>query len=124
MSPQGGASAFTQWRYGCENEPGGTFSDGVIAIMVLEIRLPHGTDARALGPLLPMFLSYVLSFVYVGIYWSNHHPVFQVAQRVNGRTLSPLCICCSGCRWFSSRRDGSASIMQRLGRRPVTALSC
>lgn len=67
------------------------FSDGVIAIiitiMVLEIRLPHGTDVEALGPLLPMFLSYVLSFIYVGIYWTNHHHVFQAAQRVNGKIL-------------------------------------
>ncbi len=67
------------------------FSDGVIAIiitiMVLEIRLPEGTDFHALGPLLPMFLSYVLSFVYVGIYWNNHHHVFQATGRVNGKIL-------------------------------------
>ncbi len=67
------------------------FSDGVIAIiitiMVLEIRLPEGTDLHALGPLLPMFLSYVLSFSYVGIYWNNHHHLFQAAERVNGKIL-------------------------------------
>lgn len=69
------------------------FSDGVIAIiititiMVLEIRLPRGAGFHALGPLLPMFLSYVLSFVYVGIYWNNHHHVFQATERVNGKIL-------------------------------------
>lgn len=67
------------------------FSDGVIAIiitiMVLEIRLPAGTDFHALGPLVPMFLSYVLSFIYVGIYWNNHHHLFQAAERVNGKIL-------------------------------------
>ena len=53
------------------------FSDGVLAIiitiMVLEMKVPHGSDLEALQPLLPVFLSYVLSFVYVGIYWNNHH---------------------------------------------------
>lgn len=67
------------------------FSDGVIAIiitiMVLEIKVPHGTDIAALRPLLPVFLSYVLSFVYVGIYWNNHHHMMQAAQQVNGRVL-------------------------------------
>jgi uncharacterized membrane protein len=67
------------------------FSDGVIAIiitiMVLELKVPHGHDFEALGPLLPVFLSYVLSFVYVGIYWNNHHHLFQAAERVNGTIL-------------------------------------
>jgi len=67
------------------------FSDGVIAIiitiMVLELKIPHETDITALGPLIPIFLSYVLSFIYVGIYWNNHHHLFQAAQQVNGRTL-------------------------------------
>ena len=53
------------------------FSDGVLAviitIMVLELKVPHGADLAALGPLIPVFLSYVLSFIFVGIYWSNHH---------------------------------------------------
>ena len=53
------------------------FSDGVLAIiitiMVLEMKVPHGTDLAALQPILPVFLSYVLSFLYVGIYWNNHH---------------------------------------------------
>jgi uncharacterized membrane protein len=67
------------------------FSDGVIAIiitiMVLELKVPHGTDFAALAPLLPVFLSYVLSFIYIGIYWNNHHHLFQAAERVNGTIL-------------------------------------
>jgi uncharacterized membrane protein len=67
------------------------FSDGVIAIiitiMVLELKVPHGTDAAALRPLLPVFLSYVLSFVNVGIYWSNHHHLLQATRNVDGRVL-------------------------------------
>jgi uncharacterized membrane protein len=67
------------------------FSDGVIAIlitiMVLELKVPHGSDIAALAPLLPVFLSYVLSFVYVGIYWSNHHHFLHAVQRVDGRVL-------------------------------------
>lgn len=67
------------------------FSDGVIAIiitiMVLELKVPHGTDWAALQPLWPVFLSYVLSFVYIGIYWNNHHHLLQAAGRVNGLIL-------------------------------------
>ncbi len=67
------------------------FSDGVLAIiitiMVLELRAPHGNDARALLPLLPKLCSYVLSFVYVGIYWNNHHHMFQVTERISGGVL-------------------------------------
>ena len=67
------------------------FSDGVIAIiitiMVLELKVPHGADFAALAPKLPVFLSYVLSFTYVGIYWNNHHHLFQAAERVNGAIL-------------------------------------
>jgi uncharacterized membrane protein len=67
------------------------FSDGVIAIiitiMVLELKVPHGADFEALRPLLPEFLSYVLSFVYVGIYWNNHHHLLHAAQHVDGRIL-------------------------------------
>jgi uncharacterized membrane protein len=67
------------------------FSDGVIAIiitiMVLELKVPHGTELVALQPLIPVFISYVLSFVYVGIYWNNHHHLLHVAERVNGRIL-------------------------------------
>jgi uncharacterized membrane protein len=67
------------------------FSDGVLAIiitiMVLELKAPHRPDPEALAPLLPALLSYVLSFVYVGIYWNNHHHLFQAVRHVNGRTL-------------------------------------
>lgn len=67
------------------------FSDGVIAIiitiMVLELQAPHEATLAALQPLLPIMLSYVLSFVFVGIYWNNHHHLLQAARQVNGRTL-------------------------------------
>jgi uncharacterized membrane protein len=67
------------------------FSDGVIAIiitiMVLELRVPHGAEWAALRPVLPMFLTYVLSFVYLGIYWTNHHHMLQAADRITGRIL-------------------------------------
>ncbi|MDB5496159.1 MAG: hypothetical protein JWP28_190 [Phenylobacterium sp.] len=67
------------------------FSDGVVAIiitiMVLELRPPHGTSLVAIQPLLPVFLSYVLSFIYVGIYWNNHHHMLQLARTVTGPIL-------------------------------------
>ena len=67
------------------------FSDGVIAIiitiMVLELKAPHGTGFDALLPVIPVFLSYVLSFVYVGIYWNNHHHMLHAAERVSGASL-------------------------------------
>jgi uncharacterized membrane protein len=67
------------------------FSDGVMAIiitiMVLEIKVPQGADWAALRPLLPVFLSYVLSFIFLGIYWNNHHHLLQAIQHVNGRIL-------------------------------------
>ena len=73
------------------------FSDGVIAIiititititiMVLEMKVPHGADIAALAPLAPVFLSYVLSFVYVGIYWNNHHHMLQLTETVYGAIL-------------------------------------
>ena len=67
------------------------FSDGVIAIiitiMVLELKVPHGITLEALGPVLPVFLSYILSFVYVGIYWNNHHHMLQTVKAVNGPIL-------------------------------------
>ena len=67
------------------------FSDGVIAviitIMVLEMKVPHGSDFGALVPLVPVFLAYVLSYVYVGIYWNNHHHLMHSVQKVNGAVL-------------------------------------
>ena len=67
------------------------FSDGVLAIiitiMVLEMKVPHGDSLSALRPLLPVFLSYVLSFVYLGIYWNNHHHMLHVTQHVSGKVL-------------------------------------
>lgn len=67
------------------------FSDGVMAIiitiMVLEIKIPHHDGFQDLIPLLPTFLSYLLSFVYVGIYWNNHHHLFQAVEKVNGKVL-------------------------------------
>jgi len=67
------------------------FSDGVIAIiitiMVLELRVPHESSLTALQPLIPVLLSYLLSFIYIGIYWSNHHHLLHAVDRVNGRIL-------------------------------------
>lgn len=67
------------------------FSDGVIAIvltiMVLELKIPHSADISSLQPILPAYLSYVLSFIYIGIYWNNHHHLFQAVQHINGRIL-------------------------------------
>jgi uncharacterized membrane protein len=67
------------------------FSDGVIAIiitiMVLELKVPHGESIDALEPLIPVFLSYVLSFLYVGIYWNNHHHMLHTCKKVTGPIL-------------------------------------
>ena len=67
------------------------FSDGVIAviitIMVLEMKVPHGVELEALQPVIPIFVSYALSFVYVGIYWNNHHHMLHAAGKVNGAIL-------------------------------------
>ena len=67
------------------------FSDGVLAIiitiMVLELRAPHGETIETLVPLVPKFLSYVLSFVYLGIYWNNHHHMLHACERVSGPIL-------------------------------------
>lgn len=67
------------------------FSDGVLAIiitiMVLEMKVPHGSDFASLAPLLPVFLSYVLSYLYVGIYWNNHHHLLHATRYVSGGVL-------------------------------------
>jgi uncharacterized membrane protein len=68
-----------------------TFSDGVIAIiitiMVLELKIPHGADWESIRPIVPVFFTYVLSFVYLGIYWNNHHHMLYVTERINGKIL-------------------------------------
>jgi uncharacterized membrane protein len=73
------------------NERINAFSDGVIAIiitiMVLELKVPHGSDLAALSALLPVFLTYVLSFIVIGIYWNNHHHMFYLTDRVTGGVL-------------------------------------
>jgi len=67
------------------------FSDGVIAIiitiMVLQLKVPQGAELRDLVPLIPVFISYLLSFIYVAIYWNNHHHMLQAAHKVNGQVL-------------------------------------
>jgi len=67
------------------------FSDGVLAIiitiMVLEMKVPHGNTLQALKPVLPVFISYVLSFVHIGIYWNNHHHMLHAAHKINGSVL-------------------------------------
>ncbi len=67
------------------------FSDGVLAIiitiMVLEIKVPHGDDFDSLKPVLPAFLSYILSFIYIGIYWNNHHHMLFTVKHINGKIL-------------------------------------
>jgi uncharacterized membrane protein len=67
------------------------FSDGVLAIiitiMVLELKVPHGSDLHALRPVVPVFLSYVLSFMYVGIYWNNHHHLFHATKEISGGVM-------------------------------------
>ncbi|HWS98956.1 MAG TPA: TMEM175 family protein [Pyrinomonadaceae bacterium] len=67
------------------------FSDGVIAIiitiMVLELKIPHGADWEALRPVVPVFLTYVMSFVYLGIYWNNHHHMLYATEHINGKIL-------------------------------------
>ena len=67
------------------------FSDGVMAIlitiMVLELKIPHGSGLVALRPLVPVFLTYLLSYVYLGIYWNNHHHLLQATGRIDGRIL-------------------------------------
>jgi uncharacterized membrane protein len=67
------------------------FSDGVLAIiitvMLLEIKIPHSNELSSLKPLIPVFMSYILSFIYVGIYWNNHHHLMHTVQHVNGKVL-------------------------------------
>jgi uncharacterized membrane protein len=68
-----------------------TFSDGVLAIiitiMVLELKVPHGTELSSLTPVIPFFVSYVLSFIYLGIYWNNHHHMLHTVKKISGGIL-------------------------------------
>jgi uncharacterized membrane protein len=99
------------------------FSDGVIAIiitiMVLELHVPHGSDAAALAAIAPSYLSYVLSFIYVGIYWNNHHHLLHTVTRVDGLILwanSHLLF------WLSVIPVATAWMGQNLGAPLPTAL--
>ena len=77
------------------------FSDGVLAIiitiMVLELHVPHGGNIGALRPILPVLLSYVLSFIYIGIYWNNHHHLLHATRQVRGSVLWALVVAASLC---------------------------
>lgn len=77
------------------------FSDAVIAIimtiMVLELKIPHADTLASLAPLLPVFLSYILSFIYLGIYWNNHHHMLQATRKVNGKIFWRTFTFCFGC---------------------------
>jgi len=103
------------------------FSDGVIAIiitiMVLGLQPPHGSDLQALRPLAPVLLAYVLSFVYVGIYWSNHHHMMHATKRVNGTILWANMHMLFWLSLVPLSRRGSARTAGR-GRRRSTGRSC
>ena len=94
------------------------FSDGVIAIiitiMVLEMKVPHGEGIETLVPLIPVFLSYVLSFVYLGIYWNNHHHMLHTTQKVTGPMLWANLLSCSGCPSYRLRQAGWVRTTSRL----------
>ena len=96
------------------------FSDGVIAIiitiMVLEMKVPHGEDVAALAPLVPVFLSYVLSFIYLGIYWNNHHHMLHMCTQVTGSVLWAKLHLLFGYHLFPLRRAGWAKTISQPGR--------
>ena len=104
------------------------FSDGVIAIiitiMVLEMKVPHGSDIASLKPLIPVFLSYVLSFIYVGIYWNNHHHMLQTAKHVTGGILWANYIYFFGFLCFHLSLAGWARITLPRCHRPCMGLCC
>lgn len=91
------------------------FGDGVIAIlitiMVLEMKVPHGEDLHALLPIIPVFLSYVLSFIYLGIYWNNHHHMLHTCKKITVPFCGPTCTCCSGYHSFLSPLAGWVKII-------------
>ncbi|MBX3096712.1 MAG: DUF1211 domain-containing protein [Fimbriimonadaceae bacterium] len=101
------------------------FSDGVLAIvitiMVLEFKVPHEPTFEALRPLLPVVLSYILSFIYLAIYWNNHHHLMQVTEHVNGKVLwanMHLLL------WLSVIPFATAWMGEAFGQVPVTIYSC
>ena len=104
------------------------FSDGVIAIlitvMVLELRIPHGTSWSALGDSVPVLLTYVLSFLYLGIYWNNHHHMLMATEHEAGSSCGPTCTCCSGCPLSRSPPGGWARTSSPPRQQPHTASSC
>jgi hypothetical protein len=101
------------------------FTDGVVAIiitiMVLEIRVPRGTDLASLQADIPVLVAYVLSYVNVGIFWNNHHHMLHVTERVDGKVLWANLASSSGCRWYRSSSAGSTRPDSRLCPRPPTA---
>jgi uncharacterized membrane protein len=100
------------------------FSDGVLAIiitiMVLELKVPHAVELAALKPVLPVLLSYVLSFIYIGIYWNNHHHLFQAAKEVSGGILWANLHLLFGCRSFPLPPAGWARTNSPQPRLPCT----
>lgn len=105
------------------------FSDGVIAIvitiMVLELKVPHGSDWSALAGVAPNFLGYVLSFIYLAIYWNNHHHLLHTVSRVDGLILwANSTICCFGSRSFLSPQPGSVKTFWSPFRPRCTARCC
>jgi uncharacterized membrane protein len=101
------------------------FSDGVLAIiitiMVLELRVPDGAELSSLRGLCPVLLSYVLSFVYLGIYWNNHHHMFAVTSHVTVGFCGPICTFCSGSRLCHLSLDGWGRTSLPGHRPPSTA---
>ena len=104
------------------------FSDGVIAIiitiMVLEMKVAHGGSLQDLRSVLPVFLSYVLSFVYVGIYWNNHHHMLHTVPQSRVEYSGPIFTSCSGSRCFRSPRDGWGRTTSPLSPPHFTHLCC
>ena len=103
------------------------FSDGVLAIiitiMVLELKVPHATELAELKPLLPVFLSYVLSFLYVGIYWNHHHHCSIPPNASPAASCGRTCTCCSGSRSSRSLQAGWVKTISRR-RPPPSMASC
>ncbi len=96
------------------------FSDGVLAIiitiMVLEIKVPHGAEWSSLQELIPLTISYVISFLFVGIYWGNHHHLLHTIKKVSSGILWQICICCFGFRLCPLQQDGWERIILRQTR--------